>query len=772
MFKKAILVFLVFLAGIVSDAGGQNLPLGSWREHLPFSQAKFVANTPTRMYCATEEALFYVDKSDNSIQRYSKINGLSDVGIVFMDYNSTEEVVIICYENSNIDLVYSDKIVNVSDLKRRTATGDKTIFDVTFNGKSAYLSTGFGILVLDLEKAEIKDTYVVGLTGNEVPVYSVATDGVSLFASMPDGILKGDLSNPNLNNFSQWTLMYADVNTSTTYNKLSYFNNKLVVNITSSSNDTTRILNSSDFSFVVNLQPGSSKTKRIKSFNDRFYIVKYDNITELDNSLQLQTRHIGASTNFVGIDLYDVTSGDGNNIYIADKNNGLVKYTDDNNVSFILPNSPYSGKVSALHHSGKALFATHGINRWTDGYDHDGYSYFNGTEWKSVNQKTVAGTGFNIDDMMNAQSVVTDPSNPDRVFIGSRIIGVYEFENGVPKNAYNSTNSSLLMAIGNNPQVKIGGMDFDNEGNLWVVNSGVYSPLNKLMPDGTWSAINLQSVIPNVMNNLFFGDVLCDSYGQVWLSTVNNGMLVYDINTKKAARVSQETGGLNVNDVRAVVEDKEGQLWIGTSEGVVVMYSPGNATGETPVQAQKILITINGVTQYLLDKEIITAIAVDGANRKWIGTKNGGVFLLSPDGTKQLLNFNTDNSPLFSNAITAIAIDPKTGEVFFGTEKGLISYVGDASDGETTCNDLVVFPNPVKETYTGSIAIRGVTANGNVKITDIAGNVVYQTTANGGIAIWNGNNFDGKRAQTGVYLVFATDEKGDNTCTTKLLLVN
>jgi hypothetical protein len=668
--------------------------------------------------------------------------------------------------------VYKDQIVNVSDLKRRTATGDKTIFDVAFSGKSAYLSTGFGVLVLDLEKAEIKDTYILGLTGNEVPVYSVATDGVSLFASIPDGILKGDLTNPNLNNFSQWNLVYPDINTSTTFNKLSYFNNKLVVNITSSQNDTIRILNSNDFSLINDLEKGGFKTRRFKSFNNKFYIVKYDNVEEFDDAIQTLTRYVGPNANFTGIDLYDVTYGDGNNLYIADKNNGLVKYVDDSNISFIIPNSPYSGKISALHHSGNALFATHGINRWTDGYDHDGYSYFTGTEWKPVNQKTVAGSTVNIDDMMDVQSVVSDPNNPDRVFMGSRIIGVYEFENGVPKNAYDSSNSTLLTAIGNFPQVKIGGMDFDNEGNLWVVNSGVYSPLNKLSTDGTWTAINMQSVIPNVANNLFFGDVLCDSYGQVWLSTVSNGMLVYDIATQKAVRVSQETGGLNVNDVRAAVEDKEGQLWIGTSEGVVVMYSPGGATGETPVQAQKILITINGVTQYLLDKEIITAIAVDGANRKWIGTKNGGVFLLSPDGTKQLLNFNTDNSPLFSNAITAIAIDPKTGEVFFGTEKGLISYVGDASDGETACNDLVVFPNPVKETYKGSIAIRGVTANGNVKITDIAGNVVYQTTANGGIAIWNGNNFDGKRAQTGVYLVFATDEKGDNTCTTKLLLVN
>lgn len=771
MLKKAIVLYCCLYLVTTSPSYSQNLPLGSWREHLPYSQAKFVANATTRMYCATEEALFYIDKADNSIQRYSKINGLSDVGIVFMDYNPSEDVVLVCYENSNIDLVYKDKTINVSDLKRRTATGDKTIFDVTFNGKYAYLATGFGVLVLDLQKAEIKDTYVVGITGNEVPVYSVTTNGTNLFASIPDGILKGDLSNPNLNNFSEWDLVYADVNANTTYNKLSYFNGMMVVNITSAQNDTIRILNSNDFSFINNLEEGGFKTRRIKSFNDKFYIVKYDNVEEYDNVLQNRIRSIASTGNFTGVDMYDVTSGESNSLYIADKSNGLVKYVDDNNISFVVPNSPYSGNASALFHNGISLFTTHGVVKWNDSYDRDGFSYFDGAEWKTINNKKTPSTVVDLDQMQDAQAIVSEPGNPSHIFVGSRINGLFEFKDNAPVVNHTKTNSTLLGAFGNDGQVKIGGLDFDDQGNLWVVNSGVFSALNKLSMDGSWEAINMQSVIPNGVN-LFFGDVLCDSYGQVWAVINSSGIIVYDPFTQKSARLSQENGGLNVNDVRCLVEDKDGQLWIGTSEGVIVAYSPGGATGETPVQAQKILITINGVTQYLLDKEIITAIAVDGANRKWIGTKNGGVFLLSPDGTKQLLNFNTDNSPLFSNAITAIAIDPKTGEVFFGTEKGLISYVGDASDGETACNDLVVFPNPVKETYTGSIAIRGVTANGNVKITDIAGNVVYQTTANGGIAIWNGNNFDGKRAQTGVYLVFATDEKGDNTCTTKLLLVN
>jgi hypothetical protein len=187
------------------------------------------------------------------------------------------------------------------------------------------------------------------------------------------------------------------------------------------------------------------------------------------------------------------------------------------------------------------------------------------------------------------------------------------------------------------------------------------------------------------------------------------------------------------------------------------------------LEPQKIIISQEGAFQYLLETEVVTAITVDGANRKWIGTENAGVFLFSADGQEQLLHFTAENSPLFSNNIYAITIDGKTGQVYIGTDKGLLSYQGDAVEGEEECSDVEVYPNPVSSGYAGPIAIKGVAANSTVKITDVSGNLVFETQALGGQAVWYGANLSGERVSTGVYLVFAMDQEGEETCTAKLL---
>ncbi len=767
--RKLFLILSALLpAGVVN---AQNLPLGSWREHLSFTHALFVNNTAGRVYCGTDQALFYLDKSDNSVQRYSKINGLSDVGISRMDYSDEQKVLVVCYSNSNMDLIYDNGIVNVSDIERRSATGDKTIYDISFNGRFAYLATGFGVLALDLVKAEIKETYVIGLTGNEVPVYAVTNDGTYIYATTDDGILRGEIANPDLNNFAEWQLVFPDTDPSLNYTAIRSINGRLAVNFNSVITDSVVILNASTFAIEKTLVAGNFDTRQLRISGNRFYFVNNYTVQEWDSDFQNKLREVFGGSVYTNTDMYGVSPGDGSTLYIADGNNGLVEYRSDTDVSFTIPNSPASSRCSYLYHNGKTLYVAHGVNRWNDSYDTDGYSTFDGVQWKTWNQKTIPSSSVDLGQMMDVQTIISEPGNPDHIYCGSRINGVFEFDNNTPVMQYSKNNSSLQGAFGNTGQVKIGGMCYDADGNLWIVNSGVNTVLNRKSKDGTWLPVSLQSSIPGGVN-LFFGDVLYDNYGQFWVTITSSGLIVYDPAAQKSVRVSQETGGLPVNDVRCMVQDNEGQIWLGTSEGIAVIYSPGNATGSTAVQAQKILITINGITQYLLDKEIVTALAVDGANRKWVGTNGGGVFLLSADGTQQIANFNTSNSPLFSNTITSIAIDPVTGEVYIGTDKGLISYVGDATQGETGCKDLLVFPNPVKENYTGSIAIRGITANGNVKITDVAGNVVYETKAKGGMATWDGNNFSGKRAHTGVYLVFATDEKGDNTCVTKMFLVN
>ncbi len=225
--------------------------------------------------------------------------------------------------------------------------------------------------------------------------------------------------------------------------------------------------------------------------------------------------------------------------------------------------------------------------------------------------------------------------------------------------------------------------------------------------------------------------------------------------------------------VYSLAVDKKGEVWVGTDKGVAVFYSPGLVFSNDNFDSQQIYIEQEGISQYLLESEIVTAIAIDGANNKWFGTRNAGVFQMSEDGTKQIHHFTTDNSPLFSNNIFSIAIDAKSGEVFFGTENGIISYRGEATEGPDYQQDtVIVFPNPVRPDYNGPIAVNGLYQNASIRIADAYGNVVYEGKALGGQAIWNGKDYNGQRVATGVYFVFSSSEKGDYTKVAKILFIH
>jgi hypothetical protein len=273
-----------------------------------------------------------------------------------------------------------------------------------------------------------------------------------------------------------------------------------------------------------------------------------------------------------------------------------------------------------------------------------------------------------------------------------------------------------------------------------------------------------------------------DDYGQKWFighKGASNGAGLYvmkeaSLTSSAGVKLKNYTnvkGHGNLPDlfVKSLAKDKDGAMWIGTNQGVAVVYNPGSVFEGGDYDAQKVIIEQDGYAQYLLETENVNAIAIDAANRKWFGTANGGVFLMSADGTKQLLNFNMENSPMPSNNVNDIAINDESGEVFIGTDKGLISYQGDATTGGDYCSGYVVFPNPIRHDYNGPIAIRGLVNNADVKIADVAGNVVYHTKANGGLATWNGRTYKGERAQTGVYIVYVSNEDGSQTCTTKML---
>jgi ligand-binding sensor domain-containing protein len=458
-------------------------------------------------------------------------------------------------------------------------------------------------------------------------------------------------------------------------------------------------------------------------------------------------------------------------LWVADRNNGLVMIN-SSETRYLKPDGPSNIYVTSLEVEKDILVAVAGgITSGLNNLFRIGELYrYKEKEWSNW-------TNSNIKDLIN---IAFDPQDPSHYYIATWGYGLLEFKDEVLVNQYRTENSSL-QSILQGDFIRIGGLVFDRDNNLWVSNSGVSEPLSVLKTDGEWQSFE----IANAVNAPNIGEMIFTEDGNLWMILPGGyGLFVFNSNGTVSNEDDDEYKKLSVVDIDnsvisnfiySIAQDRQGNIWLGTNKGIVVYYSPSRVFNSNEFYAQTILVPRNdnsGFGDPLLGTETVTAIKVDGANRKWLGTRNGGVFLVSEDGLKQIHAFNIDNSPLLSNSINDIAINENTGEVFFATNSGIISYVSDAIGPDDDFSDVYVFPNPVRETYFGDIVITGLIENAYVKITDLNGNLVHETRSLGGNAIWNGNNLSGKRVSTGVYLVFLTNEDGSLTHVTKLLFIH
>jgi ligand-binding sensor domain-containing protein len=379
-------------------------------------------------------------------------------------------------------------------------------------------------------------------------------------------------------------------------------------------------------------------------------------------------------------------------------------------------------------------------------------------------------------------SVAIDPANDNHVFASFYGRGVGEFLDNKLINFYNEKNSSLQKTSHPNfYRVEPTDMAFDGNRNLWVINQRADNTLCMRKPDGTWNSY----LLSGSLKDYIVWKLLIDQAGQKWLVLVKGlagGIPKLGVFNDKGTIDNKSDDSFRFIDLKlntgegvvpaapvCLASDNDGTVWVGTDHGIAVYYTPGEVM-DNPAPEQ-ILIQQDGSTQYLLEFETITAIAVDGANRKWVGTARAGVFLFNSDGTRELLHFTEDNSPLLSNEIKTIAVNDHTGEVFFGTPLGIVSYKSTATKGRENLGEAFVYPNPVPPGYTGKIGITGLAENMNVKITDSFGRLVYETRSNGGQAVWDGRTLNGDRIQTGIFLVFCSDDTGEKTVVTKLVFI-
>jgi|YNPMSStandDraft_1061717.scaffolds.fasta_scaffold00450_5 hypothetical protein len=752
------------------------IPIGTWRTHLSYNCAIDVAPANDVVYCLTTGGLFAFNLNDNSIRKLDKVNGLSDVTIKCIKYIKEKKSLVIGYENGNIDVIKNNRIFNISDIKQKPIIGNKSINCIEYYNGKTYLGTGFGIVVIDIDKYEVKETYIIGANATNVEVQDIAFSNEKIYAASTNGIYYAFLQGVNLANYQNWSKILTIPNYNKNFKFIEYFNQKLYAVYKSNTwnNDKLYVFNNNTWEEVdTSLKNIKSmqKCNNILTISDESVIRVIKNTSDSVEKLHLQW----VTPNNAVFD----ERGD---LWVADLYGGMVwkkKTANNNELIWIKPNGPLLNDVMRLDCKANNLWATAGgvtktlNNQWKGAAMY----HFKDENWNSLYQYSHT----QLNSVFDVCYVKINPNNTNQVYFGSFGSGLIKITNGNIDTVYNQYNSPLETIVPNQPYVRITGMDFDLEGNLWIALSEVDNNVVVLKKDGSWQTYALS--VP-MGGKKILGDILCTSKGVKWIifpkggglfAFSDNGTLnnTSDDKYRKVSVISSEGEEIS-NDIFCIKEDKEGLLWVGTAKGLVYYYNQENVFNQTNFYAQRIKLPneIEGQANYLFESEVITAISIDGANRKWIGTNSGGVFLMSEDCTKELYHFNVENSPLLSNTINDIAIDPYSGEVFFATDKGICSFRGTATEGNNFHRSVEVFPNPVKPDYNGIIAIRGLVQNAYVKITDISGNIVFETQAEGGQAVWNGKTYNGKKVATGVYLIFSTDENGKETFVSKILFIN
>lgn len=758
--------------------------------HLSYKEGIAVTQGNGKIYCAAKGGLYAYNQSDNSLELMSKLTGISDVSITAINFDALTNTLVVAYKNANVDLIQNGVITNLPDIKIKSIQGNKSINNIFFRNGYAYLACGFGIVAVDLNKRETRETYYIGPLGSTINVRDVNSDGTQLFAATEKGIYTAPLNSFNLADYNSWTKQPGLPDS--TYNSLAYFNGYMYANLSKPISAGDRIYKYDGMTWTATTI-ANNNFLRIKVNNNKLTVIGLYIISRYDTNEIL----VGADYSHYGFATANISDAfiDNNDIaWIADQRFGLVKVSPNGPGENIVPNGPRTTAVFSMASANGKIWSVPGgvTTNWGGNiYNVDGVSQFSDNNWQTIFGSQPGGHMDSLHDIVN---IAIDPDNANHVYTGSYLHGIVEFNNGQMIKVYNPTNSTIKSQQGvpGYYSVRIGGMTFDDEGNLWVSNSETKTCLNVRKKDGTWQAIDFSNY---VKIDRVTSVVAANISGQKWVVLpTENSILVYNnkgafpvpnsSNTKRISNVLLNINGNTISPLpntnllpgivlKCIAEDKDGAMWIGSDRGIAVIYSPENIfSGNGGWEPQQILVEQDGHTQILLETETITAIAVDGANRKWIGTQKSGVFLMSADGTKQILHFDATNSPLLSNEVNCITINNETGEVFFGSPNGIVSYKSTATEGGDDFKEVYAYPNPVKHDYNGTIAIKGLLNNAEVKITDITGALIYQTKAMGGQAIWDGKNFNGERARTGVYLVFCSNDDGTKTHVTKILFIN
>ena len=763
--KQLVRVILILQIFFLQAQNFEN----SWTGYFSYVSIKSISQGNDKIYAAAENAIFTYDLSTEEISSISTINGLSGNPISTAYYSENNGLYVIGYENGLIEIVIDgeDNVLKVVDILDKTTIPPnmKTINHFNeYNGR-LYISTGFGISVYNLESLEFGDTYFIGDLGSQINITQTTVQGDLIYASSSENGIKSALvADENIIDYQQWATvigggykgiqslgveLYA-VNNSNTILKFD-----LDVGFLQIDTFLSPVVDFRAFSGVLTITTKSS----IHTFSEGYVLTnEVTSLFEYDYLLQA-----GYAFN--------------NSFYLGTTDLGmLIVPFNVNRALQVLPEGPLYNQPFTIEASpGKLWVAFGDVDLTFNPYPltRKGISNYRNESWTNIKYDSLTDL-LDVEDVNDLVFVKSNPNNPNETYMSSYQKGLLKIKNQDPTILYNETNSPLEIPGGDEALgIRLYGSDFDKQDNFWFVQSRIDKGLIKLTPEGQFQTIDISNII-NAEDELALGKLVVSREGYVFFGAVSSGLVGYNPTTNEFNKIGEALGNGNLpsTDIKALAFDNQNRLWIGTRKGLRVLYSARNFfESGADIDSQPIIILDDGVPQELLFLQSITDIEVDGSNNKWVSTATSGVFYLSSNGQETLLRFTSANSPLPSDTVLDISIDDADGTVYFATKDGLVAYDGTSTAPGEDLESVYAYPNPVRPNYFGNVTIDGLTAKANVKITDITGNLVFETTSQGGSVEWDTTAFGKYKVASGVYLVLITSDDNLLTKVAKIMII-
>ncbi len=758
--KKILFALFSLVMALPMSAVG----VGEWSSYLSYHNVTDNLPVGKEVYALCDGNVFVYERETTEVRLLSKLTGLNDKTVWCMGYSEAQRSVCFVYENGNIDLLRRDgEIVNVPQLKA-VNDGSLVINDLNMAGNLALLAVNDGVVMIDVEKGEVKNYCRLGEN-----IRCATAVGDTLFVGTETEVrfarLSGNVSDP-----AQWQTLCRAL-----ANSFHAFGSGFYARTTKTDDGLAHGL------WYISAPDAAGKRAMTHTVaGEQTTACKAGNEMVFSNGVTVRVYAAEnpnkMKTHFT-IDCHptQLTRDASGTYWAACGMGGLLAYRVSGDELKATGErlggyGPLRDLFYYMKYEGNRLLVAGGRLDPFDLVHYPGtvLTYENG-EWTSFQEEGIRDVTKQL--YRDATSIAQDPSDATHHYVSTGGTGIYEFKDGKFVKQISAQNSPLLSAAhnGNPYYVRMDGLTYDDEGNLWMVNNSQGDSILCVMKgDGTWDKFYFDGL----KNAPTCEKILRDSKGRLWVCsrrTVSNhtaGLLCFDNNgtvSKKNDDVSmyrtsvtnQDGTSYTLNGVYSLAEDMDGKIWVGTAVGLFVIDHPEEWM-EKDFLITQVKVPRNDGTNYadyLLNGMAITAIAVDGANRKWIGTESNGLYLVSPDGVETIHHFRADNSPLLSDNIYSIAPNMQTGEIMIGTNLGLVSYQSEAmaSAESLTESNVKVYPNPVRPEYSGNVVLSGLTADADIKVVSTGGQVVASGTSVGGGFVWDVCNFNGRRVAPGIY---------------------